>query len=215
MSLAVSALCALALVGPLARSLKRYPCVWYAAAAVLAAAAAVSALAGFSMPVLDAVFAPVRSGAFPFALLCAVMYTGVFRPGSAPRVRLMQIRRPLAIAACIVSCGHVAFVVFSMSAPYPLDVQGLVQGALCAFLVICCVVLGITSPVRVVECMRQSVWRKIHMLSYPFYPALCLHAALLSKDFSAVEAGAYAVCGVVYAVLRLRRFEKDGGFSRR
>ena len=215
MSLAVSALCALALVGPLARSLKRYPCMWYAAAVVLAAAAAVSALAGFSTPVLDAVFAPVRSGALSFALLCAVMFTGVFRPGSAPRVRLMQVRRPLAIAACIVACGHVAFAALSMLVPYPPDARGLSQAALCAFLVICCVVLGVTSPVRVVESMRQSVWRKIHMLSYPFYPALCLHAALLSKGFSAVEAGAYAACGIVYVVSRLRRFKKDGGFSRR
>ncbi|MDO4443525.1 MAG: hypothetical protein Q4B69_06580 [Slackia sp.] len=215
MSFLLSVLGAFALAGPLARSLKHHPGAWYAAAALVVAAVAVSMLVGFSSSVFKLVFSPVVTGDFAFALFSLVMFTGAFRPGCSTRVRLMQIRQPLAIFACIMAAGHIVGAFFGGPVFFRMDAFAILQAALCVFLAVSCVVLGVTSPTCIVERMRQTTWRRIHALSYLFYPAVCVHAALCAAASSFVLACLYAACAIVYAAARLRRCKKDGGFCRR
>lgn len=215
MGIVISAACALALVGPCARSLKHRCSAWYAAAAVLAAAVAVSTLAGFHRGPIAVLLVPMSSGMFAFVLFSIVMFAGVCRPGSKIRVRLVQIRRPLSLVAAILACAHCACAVpWVRAAGFSSVFAGAWQKALCAFVVIALAVLALTSLSFVVERMRQTAWQRIHMLSYLFYPALCLHAALLCASSSPAYAAGYCFCGAAYVALRIRRYKRDRAFRR-
>ena len=215
MDIVTSAACALALVGPCARSLKHRCSAWYAAAAVLAAAVAVSTLAGFQWSPIAMLLVPIRSGMLAFVLLSIVMFTGACRPGSKTRVRLVQIRRPLSLVAAILACAHcVCAVPWVRAAGFSSVFAGAWQKALCAFVLIALAVLALTSLSVVADHMRQTTWRRIHMLSYLFYPALCLHAALLCASSSPAYAIGYCLCATAYVVLRVRRYKRDRAFRR-
>ena len=219
MSYVISVLCVLALVGPCARSLKHHCGVWYAAAALAVAAAFSATLVGATQGAAEAFVSPVRSGALSCVLFAVVMFTGAFRPGSAARVRLMQVRRPLAVLACIVACGHIAcmapFEAAALGSGAAATGAGLFQIVAMAFLALSLALLGATSFERVAERMRQQSWQRLHLLAYPFFAALIAHAALFAGTRSAAACAAFVVCGLAYAAVRVRRFRKDRALRRR
>lgn len=202
----VSLIVAVAFVGPLARTLKHRSGACYAAAALVAAAAfAVQAVGG--LPGISGLLSGVANGFLAFCLFTVVMFTGTFRPGSAARIRLMQIRQPLALVACVCAIGHIACVLGAVAA-YGSGRASVLFIALCLALAVLLAVVGATSPTFVSDRMPQRVWQGIHCLAYPFFIIVCIHAALAAWPHSTALAVFYGIVGVAYAGLRLRRAKK-------
>lgn len=201
MTYVVSFLLALVIGWDLAKPLKNHPAVFY----VLAAACAALCVAGTALRWQGAAWgfftALVGEGQLAFFLFSVVMFCGCFKVASKPRIRLKQVRQPLALCAVILSVGHLLYAGMDHAAITGL---GTAFGLTCGLLAVLLALLGITSVLRVQDRLNPLVFAALHKSAYPFYAALCVHS------FIATAHWVYAAALVLYAISRTYRWKKDG-----
>lgn len=104
----ISLALALTLAAFCAEPLRKRPAPFYVSAVLIAAGVSVCALADVQFPLwFKAWVWPIFArGALAGALFVLVMLAGAFPNGSAGAKRLMPLRGPLSILACILTLGH-------------------------------------------------------------------------------------------------------------
>lgn len=199
----VSLLLALLIGWDLAKPLKNHPGYFYAAALVVDLFTVACGMLGLRNPVTDFLCSMLGTGSLAFFLFCIVMFTGCFKVGSKPRIRLKQVRQPLALTAAILACGHIGYVFIShVVEPGSLGIAFGVISYAVAFLL---AILGITSVLKIQDILDDGKLGIIHKLAYPFFVLLCIHAAWIYVFYGQwLVAAMYAGIGVLYVALRIR-----------
>lgn len=200
----IAALVLALLIGwDLAKPLKNYPGVFYVIALVLDALPFAFDALGLRSGFLGSVSALVETGALAFFMFCIVMFTGCFKLGSEPRMKLKQVRQPLALMTCILACGHIAWVAYSWGPK--VEALGFFFVSVSALVAILLAILGICSITKVQEILAGAKLTAIQRLSYPFFVFLCIHAAAIYLLHGAWAVGAlYMGICFLYIALRLR-----------
>ena len=158
---------------------------------------------------------------FAFGLFCVVMFVGVLDPESRVRRWLAPIRAELSIIAAILVVGHGVHYIGIYSPRVISSSAAVANGTLASFavaLVVVCLLalLTVTSFKIVRSRMKESAWKAVQRLAYPFFLLIYLHVLLIVGNSAlrgsrgAVET--LVVMGVVlaaYVVLRLIRWRKD------
>lgn len=194
MTYVIGLLAALFIGWDLAKPLKNKPALFYAGAFVLDALCVAGAVLGWSGPAWDLYAALVGQGILAFFLLTVVMFTGCFELGSNSRIRLKQVRQPLALASVILCLGHLAYAGITQGA----HEGGALFLATCGVLLVLLAVLGVTSLVVVQDHMKATVLAAVQKCSYPFFVVLCIHAAMVGN------AWVYGAVGAIYVIARVR-----------
>lgn len=185
----------------LAAPLKNRPAIFYGAAAALCAIQLAALVLARDGAISQALAAFVGNGLLSFCLFAAVMFTGCFKPGSKVRMRLMQVREPLANTASILALGHILFIGFV----HDIDPRlGAVFVAGCVALATLLIVLEATSIPRIKERMGIARWKNVQRLAYAFFLVSCLHGAHATAATGELfPAAFYAAVGIAYAAARL------------
>lgn len=209
----IALLLSLCISWDLACHVRHHPLVACILALIVAIAAVISGLTGQSGLLADVLNTLIGDGALAFFLFTIVMFTGCLKVGSKSRIRLKQVREPLAHIAIILSIGHVAYA-FETFGPYAENAHAFVL--CCTFLAALFFVLAITSLPIVREGMLLSRWQRIHRLAYAFFILLCMHCAWAqSLDGDAFASIGFLLIGSVYAIMRFRVLAQERRRSRR
>ena len=185
----------------LAAPLKNRPAIFYGAAAALCAIQLAALVLARDGAVSQALAAFVGNGLLSFCLFAAVMFTGCFRPGSKVRMRLMQVREPLANTASILALGHILFIGFV----HDIDPRlGAAFVGICIMLAVLLTILATTSLSSIRERMGMARWKKTHRLAYVFFPAACIHGVYATAATGEFAPGLfYGTAGIAYSAARL------------
>lgn len=123
-------------------------------------------------------------GTLPTALFMVVMYVGAL-DHRRPLVRkLLAIRGPLSILACILTLGHnlmygIRHFVMLFVAPAEMKPSTLAAAILSLLMITLMVPLMVTSFSRVRSRMSASGWKRLQRLAYPFFGLIYGHVMVL------------------------------------
>lgn len=222
MNLAIALIAAVAFAVLFREPMRRHPVVFYALAIFVDVAFLTRAISSLSAVAGRALFPYMQQGLFAFGLLSVVMFLGVLPEKSRVKRYLRPVRGELSVVACILIVGHVLnyFQPVFARALGGADVRAsvfagvLISVALVALLLI----LMATSFRRVRDMMRATSWKRIQLLAYPFYllvfchvMAMLLPSALSGAGRAITAVALYAVLGLSYVSLRLRRMRCEQG----
>lgn len=123
-------------------------------------------------------------GTLPTALFMVVMYVGAL-DHRRPLVRkLLAIRGPLSIMACILTLGHnlmygIRHFVMLFVAPETMRPTTLVAAILSLLMIVLMIPLMVTSFSRVRRRMSAASWKRLQRLAYLFFGLIYAHVMVL------------------------------------
>lgn len=123
-------------------------------------------------------------GTLPTALFMVVMYVGAL-DHRRPLVRkLLAIRGPLSIMACILTLGHnlmygIRHFVMLFVAPETMRPTTLVAAILSLLMIVLMIPLMVTSFSRVRSRMSAASWKRLQRLAYLFFGLIYAHVMVL------------------------------------
>lgn len=198
----VSFLLALFIGWDLAKLVNNHPTAWYLGAVAIDALVVLGVALGWSGGFWNFCYAILGKGQLAFFLFCVVMFTGCFKLKSKPRMKLKQVRQPLALLTVILTLGHVAAAIMERG----LGWFSIGFGVTCILLGLLLAVLGVTSILKVQDHMKAEVLDRIQNLAYVFFGLLCVHAAWMHVVWGSYgPAILYALTLALYVYTRLRR----------
>lgn len=123
-------------------------------------------------------------GALPTALFVVVMYVGTLDHRSPMVRKLLSIRGPLSIIACILTLGHnliygIRHFVTLFLAPETMKPTTLVAAILSLIMIILMIPLMATSFSRVRNRMSAASWKRLQRLAYLFFGLIYAHVMVL------------------------------------
>lgn len=160
-------------------------------------------------------------GALATSFFILVMYAVILPSGSKLMKNCMYIRGELSIIAAILTLGHnIAYgkKYFYRLFVNPSDLQlNQILAAICSILMLIIMIpLFSTSFKFVRKKFKPTTWKKLQRLAYCFYGLIYIHILLLTLpnaiggDFKyIVTVCAYSVIFVTYAVIRIKKAEKN------
>ena len=152
-------------------------------------------------------------GTLPTALFMVVMYVGAL-DHRRPLVRkLLAIRGPLSIMACILTLGHnlmygIRHFVMLFVAPETMRPTTLVAAILSLLMIVLMIPLMVTSFSRVRRRMSAASWKRLQRLAYLFFGLIYAHVMVLFvPQFSHkyLDIILYTAIFGVYLVLRVAK----------
>lgn len=155
-------------------------------------------------------------GTLPTALFMVVMYLGALDHRNPQVRKLLSIRGPLSMVACILTLGHnlmygIRHVVMLLIAPVGTQVTDLAAAILSLFLIALMLPLMITSSQRVRSRMGAARWKGVQRLAYPFFGLIYAHVMVLFlPQFGQkyLDILLYTAVFGVYLVLRISKAVK-------
>ena len=214
----ISLLAVLLLAPLLCRGLRRAPVPFWLAAALLAAAAALTAEADPESALLREWVLPLfTKGAMAAAFWALVMGTGALPKGSKAGKKLLAVRGELSILAAVFTLAHAVlrgiFYLRQLLRP-----RFSPDGAFTATCVIAVLLLLILLPLTVLSFkgVRRKVdprcWKQLQRFAYLFYGLIYVHVlvlylppALCGMEGYAHTVLSYTAVWLVYLIFRLRK----------
>ena len=204
----ISLALALALAAFCAEPLRKRPAPFYVSAVLIAAGVSVCALADVQFPLwFKAWVWPIFArGALAGALFVLVMLAGAFPNGSAGAKRLMPLRGPLSILACILTLGHniaygKTYFVMLFLQPWRLPLTQKLASWCSVAMIVIMLPLFVTSFPSVRRKMDGRRWKKLQRLAYLFYALLCAHILLLTIPYAISARPGYRLTVFVYTAV--------------
>ena len=218
----ISVAIALVVALPLGKALKKHPAPFYAAALVLVAAHLTYKFTGTYVAGAQVIVDVMQKGYLACALLAIVMFTGALDEQTALRRRLQPIRAELSIMSCILISSHVLAFLPSylprLGAIFASHLGMSISIIMAILLSIVFVLLSVMSLRVIRQRMPYKTWKAIQRLSYVMVALLLAHIALAlgrpafsghGSSSAQFALAVYAVLGVLYAALRVRKALRD------
>lgn len=218
----ISVALALIVALPLGKALKKHPAPFYLVALMFVAAHLTYKFTGTYIAGAQVIVDVMQKGYLACALLAIVMFIGVLDEQTALRRRLQPIRAELSIMSCILISSHVLAFLPSylprLGAIFASHLGMSVSIIMACLLTLVFVLLSVMSLRVIRQHMSYKTWKAIQRLSYVMVALLLAHIALAlgrpafvghgssSAQFALVV---YAILGVAYAVLRIRKALRD------
>ncbi len=196
------------------KAIKKYPAIFYIAAAVISVAVTFIDLR--SLPsAAQSIVELFSRGAFATALWCMIMWLGALPNGSAPMKAIMPIRGELSIFAAILTLGHnigfgKTYFVRMFTAPESMKPTQLAAGTLSLIMLVIMLPLTILSIKAVRKKLSAKLWKRIQRAAYLFYAMIYIHvmilflpSAKLGRLEYQISVVAYSIVFITYAVCRV------------
>ncbi len=196
------------------KAIKKYPTIFYIAAAVISVAVTFIDLR--SLPTAAQSIVELFSrGVFATALWCVIMWLGALPNGSAPMKALMPIRGELSIFAAILTLGHnigfgKTYFVRMFTTPESMKPTPLAAGTLSLIMLIIMLPLTILSIKSLRKKLSAKLWKRIQRAAYLFYAMIYVHviilflpSAKLGRLEYQISVVAYSIVFITYAVCRV------------
>lgn len=155
-------------------------------------------------------------GAFSTALFVVVMYLGALDSGRPQVRKLLAIRGPLSILACILTLGHnmvygIRHFVMLFLAPAEMKPTTLAAALISLVMIALMLPLLVTSFPRVRSRMSAAGWKQVQRLAYVFFALIYAHVMVLfvpkfGRHY--LDILAYTLIFGVYLVLRVTKAVK-------
>lgn len=202
----ITLVCTGVLAALLQKQIKRWPMVFYVIALV---ATCYYLYAGeFGAPVFmwHYVLLLFQRCIIAMALFTIVMFVSVFPEHSTFRAIYQPLRRELSILAFIFACGHIVaylrtFIPQALSDIFIMNTNVVYSLSVSCIITVLLVVLTVTSISAVHKRMNPKTWKRIQMLSYPFYVLIFVHLFIVLMPSVFAGATTITVNLVVYAVV--------------
>ncbi len=220
MSFLIVFACTAAVCCALRNPLRKVPWLFYLLAIAFDVLYFASGSLGLPQAVDVALLVTMNKCLLPAALFAIVMYIGVFPRSTKARHWLQPLRTPLSIVACILVLGHMVRF-FSTYAVRMLGSGAVSANVMASFVIgialfALLAVLGVTSLNFVRKRMSGHTWKRVQLLSYPFYALVYVHLLVMLGP-AALNGGGNAVASIAvytavfgaYAVLRVARAARE------
>lgn len=200
-------------------AMKKYPAIFYIAAAVLSAGAAAATWFNFRVTseFLTFLMGLFARGTFATALWCIVMWSGALPNGSWLLKKFMPIRGELSITAAILTFGHnigYGKTYFNMlfTNVQRMDLHQFTASILTIAMLIIIIPLTVMSFPKIRRKMKPKLWKNIQRTAYLFYAMLYVHVMLLTFPLARrgrsgylFSVGIYSVVFIGYLYFRIRK----------
>lgn len=203
------------------KALKKYPYIFYSAAALLTVAMAFLPSADtHNLPVFvnTYILGLFTRGALATALWCVVMTAGAFPNGSVPIKKLMPIRGELSIFTAILTLGHnigygrTYFTMLFTNRERMSENQ--IYASICTIIMLAIMIpLTVMSFPKIRKKMNARLWKKIQRTAYLFYALIYIHVMLLTlpmaksgREGYIFSVFIYSLVFFGYAYFRIRKF---------
>jgi DMSO/TMAO reductase YedYZ heme-binding membrane subunit len=218
MRFVVGIIVSVAFVALLKKPIRRFPTLFYAIAIALDLFLIIGSSLHLPSWLREYFMFLLQSNNLAMGLFCIVMFTGVLKDGSGLRRVLVPIRAELSIIASILCVGHIVVYgrsyleqLLSLSAAMPGE---RILATLIAFvLVLLLLPLTITSFKFVRSKMSPATWKRLQLLSYPFFVLIFAHVfffllppALAGGSSAFISLIFYLAVAVTYLILRVRLY---------
>lgn len=198
--------------------LKKYPNVFYIAAAIISIWAYI--LGSYvSMPVFvkDYVIGLFAKGTLGTAFFVLVMYAGAMKNTWSATKTLYKVRGELSIMGCIFVLCHNAtygrtYFRRLLTTPGSMSVQQRSAAIISMILIVIMLVLTITSFPAVRKKLNVKKWKQLQRSAYVFYGLIYIHILLINIPYArrgmteyAVNVLVYSLVFVNYAMMRIHK----------
>ncbi len=203
------------------KPLKKYPYIFYSAAALLTGVMAfLPSIDTHNLPVFvnTYILGLFTRGALATALWCVVMTAGALPNGSVPIKKLMPIRGELSIFTAILTLGHnigygrTYFTMLFTNRERMSENQ--IYASICTIIMLTIMIpLTVMSFPKIRKKMNARLWKKIQRTAYLFYALIYIHVMLLTLPMAKsghegyiFSVFIYSLVFFGYAYFRIRKF---------
>lgn len=204
-------------------AIRKHSGMFYALAVVLVVAEVVYYVGGvYEMApewLTDYVVNLFKRGALSTAMFVVVMYAGALDARRPMVRRLMGVRGPLSIIACLLTLGHNIIYggkhfVALFTNPGEMKPQTLAAALISVVMIALMIPLMVTSFQAVRGKMKFRGWKRLQRLAYAFFALIYIHVMVLfvpKFPTKWVDVLAYTVIFGVYLILRVAKAMKSKG----
>lgn len=203
------------------KPLKKYPYIFYSAAALLTVVMAfLPSVDTHNLPVFmnTYILGLFTRGALATALWCVVMIAGALPNGSVSIKKLMPIRGELSIFTAILTLGHnigygrTYFTMLFTNRERMSENQ--IYASICTIIMLAIMIpLTVMSFPKIRKKMNARLWKKIQRTAYLFYALIYIHVMLLTipmaksgREGYTFSVFIYSLVFFGYAFFRIRKF---------
>lgn len=201
----------------LSKTIKKYPYLFYIAAALLSAAGYFIDVHSVPAFVAEYLAPLVTNCILGTAMWFVVMSAGALPNGSWAIKKLMPIRGELSITAAILTVGHILRYGINylqmLTAGRGSSTEFMISFIVALLLVVIMTPLTVISIKFIRKKMKPKVWKNIQRFAYGFYALIYLHIIVVGWSKAAhgntakyIDIICYTVMFALYAVMRIRKY---------